>query len=92
MSKKILFWVLTAVLLAIVPLAAAQQPKSIPRIGFLSRDLHPSDSRVPSRRNLEAFRQGLQELGYIEGKNITIEYRYADGRFERLPALAEELG
>ena len=69
----------------------AQQPKSIPRLGFLSRDLHPSDSRAPSPRNLEAFRQGLRELGYIEGKNIIIEYRYADGRFERLPALAEEL-
>ena len=71
--------------------AQAQQPKSIPRIGFLSRDLHPADSRAPSPRNLNAFRQGLRELGYIEGKNIIIEYRYAEGRLERLPALAEEL-
>jgi putative ABC transport system substrate-binding protein len=91
MSKKTLFWVLPAVLLTIVPIAEAQQTKSIPRIGFLSRDLHPSDSRSSSPRSLEAFRQGLRELGYIEGKNITIEYRYADGRFERLPTLAEEL-
>ncbi len=71
--------------------AQAQQPKSIPRIGYLARDLHPSDSRGPSTRNLEAFHQGLRELGYVEGKNIIIEYRYAEGRFERLPALAEEL-
>jgi putative ABC transport system substrate-binding protein len=71
--------------------ADAQQPKSIPRIGYLSREIHPSDSRAPAPVNLEAFRQGLQELGYIEGKNIIIEYRYAEGRFERLPALAEEL-
>ena len=69
----------------------AQQAKSVPRIGFLSRDLHPADSRAPAPRNLEAFRQGLRELGYTEGKNIIIEYRYAEGRFERLPALAEEL-
>jgi putative tryptophan/tyrosine transport system substrate-binding protein len=69
----------------------AQQLKSISRIGFLSRDLHPSDSRAPAPRNLEAFRQGLRELGYVDGKNITIEYRFADARFERLPALAEEL-
>jgi putative ABC transport system substrate-binding protein len=56
-----------------------------------SRDLHPADSRAPSPRNLEAFRHGLRELGYVEGKNIIIEYRYSDGRNERLLALAEEL-
>jgi putative tryptophan/tyrosine transport system substrate-binding protein len=71
--------------------AEAQQPAKVSRIGFLSRDLHPADSRAPSPYNLEAFRQGLRELGYIEGKNIIIEYRYADGRSERLPALTEEL-
>src|SRR5262245_19497353 len=85
-----------SVVLCVLPLmrsfqAEAQQPKSIPRIGYLSRDLHPADSRAPTPRNLEAFRQGLQELGYIEGKNIIVEYRYAEGRFERWPALAEEL-
>ena len=80
-----------AMLLALCLSVEAQQPKSIPRIGYLSRDLHPADSRAPSPRNLEAFRQGLRDLGYTEGKNIIIEYRYADGRFERLPVLAEEL-
>jgi putative ABC transport system substrate-binding protein len=71
--------------------AQAQQPKSVPRIGYLSRDLHPSDSRAAAPRTLEAFRKGLGELGYIERKNIIVEYRYADERLERLPALAEEL-
>jgi putative ABC transport system substrate-binding protein len=82
---------LAAMLFAFCASVEAQQPKSVPKIGYLSRDLHPADSRAPAPRNLEAFRQGLQELGYIEGKNIIIEYRYADLRFERLPALAEEL-
>jgi putative ABC transport system substrate-binding protein len=72
-------------------MAEAQQAKSVPRIGFLLRDLHPADSRAPSRHIVEGFREGLQSLGYVEGKNIFIEYRYADGRFERLPALTEEL-
>jgi putative tryptophan/tyrosine transport system substrate-binding protein len=71
--------------------ANAQQGGKIPRIGYLSRDLHPADSRAPAPYNLEALRQGLRELGYIEGKNIIIEYRYSEGRLERLPALAEEL-
>ena len=79
------------VLLAIAVIAEAQQPKSVPRIGYLSRDLHPADSRAPSHINREAFREGLRELAYIEGKNITIEYRYAEGRLERIPALTEEL-
>ena len=74
-----------------IQLADAQQLKGVPRIGYLSRALHPSDSRVAAARNIEAFRQGLQDLGYIEGKNIIIEYRYADERLERLAALAEEL-
>jgi ABC-type uncharacterized transport system substrate-binding protein len=90
-NKEVIGFALSAMLLALSLPAEAQQQKSIPRIGFLSRDLHPSDSRAPSPRNLNAFREGLRELGYIEGKNINIEYRYAEGRFERLPALAEEL-
>jgi putative tryptophan/tyrosine transport system substrate-binding protein len=74
------------VLLALAVVAQAQQPKKIPRIGFLI-------ARSPSANapRIEAFRQGLRELGYVEGKNIIIEWRYAQGKLDRLPALAAEL-
>jgi putative tryptophan/tyrosine transport system substrate-binding protein len=85
------FIVLCTMLFALCRSAQAQEQTKIPRIGYLSRDLHPADSRTPAPRNLEAFRQGLRQLGYVEGKNIILEYRYSDGRNERLPALAEEL-
>jgi putative tryptophan/tyrosine transport system substrate-binding protein len=68
------------VLLAVAVVAEAQQPVKIPRIGYLSGSFA---STSPDRR--EAFRQGLRELGYIEGKSILVEYRYADGKFDRLP-------
>ncbi len=69
------------------PLAAdAQQAGKVPRIGFLSVT-SPSD-RPPL---LDAFRQGLRELGWVEGQNIVIDYRYAEGRVDRLPGLAAEL-
>ena len=90
MSRNIFAWLLAIVSLTAV-FAEAQQTKSVPKIGYLSRDLHPSDSRAATPVNLEAFRHGLRELGYVEGKNIVIEYRFAEGRFERLPVLAEEL-
>ncbi len=64
----------------------AQQPKKVPRIGFLST---VSPSTISDR--VEAFRQGLRELGYVEGKNIMIEWRYAEGKADRLPGLAAEL-
>jgi putative ABC transport system substrate-binding protein len=67
-------------------LAQAQQPTKVPRIGFLS-SLSPA--AVSGR--VEAFRQGLRELGYVEGKNIVTEYRWAEGKIERLPDLAAEL-
>ncbi len=66
--------------------AEAQQPARIPRIGILI----PFSASVISAR-VEAFRQRLRELGYVEGKNIFIEYRYAEGKPERLPDLAAEL-
>jgi len=75
-----------ALCLLLTPLAAdAQQAGKVPRIGFL---FYGSPGPSPE---LDAFRQGLRELGYIEGQNITIEYRFASGRVERLPELAAEL-
>src|SRR5262249_55200211 len=79
--------ILVAVLLLIVAVKAqAQQPKKVPRIGFL---LAPSRSAVAE--SVEAFRQGLRDLSYMEGQNIVIEYRYAEGKLDRLPDLAAEL-
>jgi putative ABC transport system substrate-binding protein len=75
-----------ALLFALCVPAEAQQAKKIHRIGFLS-SLAPQ--AVASRT--EAFRQGLSELGYAEGKNILVEWRYAEGKTERLPALAADL-
>jgi len=66
--------------------AEAQQPAKVPRIGYLSGS---GLSQLADR--IEAFRQGLRELGYVEGKNIVIEWRSAEGKFDRLPELAAEL-
>jgi putative ABC transport system substrate-binding protein len=73
-------------LLALSFPAEAQQPTKVPRIGFLSAT---SPSAIAAR--VEGFRRGLRELGYVEGKNIVIEWRYAEGRLERLTELAAEL-
>jgi putative ABC transport system substrate-binding protein len=68
------------------PLAVkAQQAAKVPRIGYLAVD------RAAGPHLIEAFRQGLRDLGYVEGSNVVIEYRDAEGKFERLPALAAEL-
>ena len=68
------------------PVAAeAQQAAKVPRIGYMSPNL------AVSPHTHEAFRQGLRDLGYVEGRNVVIEYRDAEGKFERLPALAAEL-
>jgi putative ABC transport system substrate-binding protein len=66
--------------------AAAQQPAKIPRIGYLAPGSRSSESI-----RIEAFRQALHELGYVERKNIIIEYRFAEGKLDRLPGLAAEL-
>jgi putative ABC transport system substrate-binding protein len=69
------------------PLTAGAQPiPKVPRIGYLS-----SSSAAATLRFTEAFRQGLREHGWIEGQNITVEWRFAEGRFDRLPDLAAEL-
>src|SRR4030095_3712721 len=72
--------------IASVHLAEAQQPKKIHRIGYLTSNT--SSAELP---RLDAFRQGLRDLGHVEGKNIAIEYRYAEGKFDRLPGFAAEL-
>jgi putative ABC transport system substrate-binding protein len=91
MNKKIATLALGALLLALSFPAQAQQAKKVPRIGYLSPGSPPSNSSAPLPPTVEAFRQGLRELGYIEGKNIIIEYRYAERKFERFPELAAEL-
>jgi putative tryptophan/tyrosine transport system substrate-binding protein len=80
-------FLLTSLAVAVaVPLAAeAQQAAKIPRIGYLGTN------RAASPHLAEAFRQGLRDLGYVEGRNVVIEYRDAEGKLERLPALAPEL-
>src|SRR5437762_9114493 len=75
------------VLLTVGMTAEAQQPKKVPRIGYLA-PVFPCSGSVPS---LEAFRQGLRDLGYVEDKNITIECRSAEGKLDRQPDLAAEL-
>jgi putative tryptophan/tyrosine transport system substrate-binding protein len=76
---------LTGFLLAAFP-AGAQQPNKISRIAFLSVQSLPSISG-----RFDAFRQGLRELGYVEGKNVVIEYLHSDGNQDRLPAVVAEL-
>jgi putative ABC transport system substrate-binding protein len=77
---------LAALLFALCPPVEAQQPKKLPRIGFL---VPGSASSYGSR--IEAFRKGLRELKYVEGQNANIEYRYAEGNLDRLADLAAEL-
>jgi putative tryptophan/tyrosine transport system substrate-binding protein len=86
MTGKIPIWLLATILLTTAPLARAQQPKKIPRIGFLSA---ASVASISARS--EAFRQGLRELAYEEGKNIVVEYRFADGKLDHLRQIATDL-
>ena len=86
MKKKLIFAAVASFVLALGDLARAQQPTNVTRIGFLA-----APSRTGMSHLTEAFLQGLREVGYVEGKNIAIEYRWADGKFERLPELAAEL-
>ena len=68
------------------PLAARAQQAAMPVVGFFR-----STSLVPFENLVSAFRQGLKEMGFVEGQNVAIEYRYADNELDRLPALAAEL-
>jgi putative tryptophan/tyrosine transport system substrate-binding protein len=84
--KRSLRLLLIIAMVAPVIIAEAQQPKKLSRIGLLTNTF---SSRISASD--EAFRQGLRDLGYLEGKNITIEYRYAEGKVDRFPALAADL-
>jgi putative tryptophan/tyrosine transport system substrate-binding protein len=86
MRRKIFVGLLATVLLTTAPPTQAQQPAKFHQIGYLSTD---SPSTIAAR--IEAFRQGLRELGYVEGKNIVIEWRFAEGKADRLPGLVAEL-
>ena len=86
MKTKIIVYLLPALILTTFHLAEGQQPEKIPRIGYLG------NSSLPLERDfVDAFRQGLRDLGYAEGHNILIEYRWAEGRYDRLPEFAAEL-
>ena len=82
MKNKIITFVLSAILFALCLPVQAQQTGKIARIGFLA------GTEVPV---VGAFQRGLRDLGYIEGKNIVVEYRYSEGKSERVPSLVAEL-
>ena len=84
MKKRNLICLLATIVLTTVVLAEAQQTKKMPRIGYV-RFVGGTSS------NLEAFRRGLRDLGYVEGENIAIEYRSADGKADRIPGLVADL-
>jgi putative tryptophan/tyrosine transport system substrate-binding protein len=87
MNKKIVFIAVAILFLVIVHRVEAQQPKKIPRIGYVSGS---GDASNPGPL-VEAFRQGLRDLGYTEGKNVLVEYRYAEGKLDRTASLVAEL-
>src|SRR5262245_13384917 len=86
MTTTITVLSLCVVLLAFTVPARAQQPTKVPRIGYLTAQT--SSGELP---RIDAFRQGLRALGYIEGQNIAIDFRFTDGQLERLPEVAAEL-
>ena len=83
MSKVLFHSLLILLTSAVSHLAEAQPTKKVPRLGYLVAGSSSSEAR-----RLKAFREGLSQLGYAEGQNIIIEYRYGDGRPARLPELA----
>ena len=86
MKSKRLFWLLITGLLITALSVQAQQPKKIARIGYLF-----ASTPTATALNTEAFRQGMRELGHIEGKTFVLELRYGEGRAERFPEIAREL-
>jgi putative ABC transport system substrate-binding protein len=86
MKKRIFCIALSALLLALTIPAAAQQPTKVRRIGFLDRSTASGSVLL-----LVVFRQELSKLGWVEGKNVSIAYRFAEGKTDRLSELAAEL-
>jgi hypothetical protein len=84
-SKSVFCIALSAMLFALCGSVDAQQTRKVARIGLLD------SSTASGMEVVDAFRQELSKIGWIEGKNITIEYRFAEGKLERLPELAAEL-
>jgi len=87
MKIKVLLVIFIVVFLSAAQLTRAQQPAKIPRIGYLT----PASPCSTSPPSFEAFTQGLRDLGYVEGKTITIECRAAEGKFDRVPDLVADL-
>ena len=87
MQKRIVGIALGAMLFAICFSVEAQQPKKIPWIGFLTTTRNPTIAGP----QVEAFQQGLRDLGYVEGQNIHVEYRYIEGQQDRIPSIIAEL-
>ena len=85
MNWRILNWLIAITLLATVSRAEAQQAKKIPRVGYLGNTASTAAS------DMKLFHERFRELGYIEGQSVVIEYRYFDGKVERLPDLVAEL-
>src|SRR5437870_4043671 len=82
MKRKFFGLALSTMLVALCFSADAQQPKKIPRIGFLGNSTPALEENL-----VGPFREGLRDLGYVEGRNISIEYRWAEGKYERFPIL-----
>ena len=87
MKRKISILTLSAMVFALSFPSQAQQPTKVPRIGYVT----VTDDLSSPSPNLQAFRQGLRDLGYVEGKNIVIEFRSAEGKPDRIPSLVTEL-
>jgi ABC-type uncharacterized transport system substrate-binding protein len=86
-NRKLCGLLLGTVILATLSSSRAQQPAKLPRIGYLS----PTGNANAPGPDIEAFRQGLRELGYVEGKNIAVDYRYIEGKTDRMLNLVGEL-